>query len=42
MLKKIYYIYAKGLTQDARFAPFIFAVRALADQARTSIERQQL
>ena len=42
VLQQIYYRYAKGLTQDARFAPFIFAVRALADQARTSIERQQL
>lgn len=42
VLQQIYYRYAKGLTQDARFAQFIFAVRALADQARSSIDRQQL
>ena len=42
VLQQIYYRYAKGLTQDARFAPFILVVRALADQARGSIERMQL
>ena len=30
---------AKGLTQDERFAKMIFAVRLLAEQARSSIER---
>ncbi len=42
ILQQIYYRFAKGLTQDQRFAPFIFVVRALADQARTSIERNRL
>jgi hypothetical protein len=42
VLQQIYYRYAKGLTQDPRFAPFITVVRALADQARGSIERMQL
>jgi aminoglycoside phosphotransferase (APT) family kinase protein len=42
ILQQIYYRYAKGLTQDARFAPFILVVRALADQARGSIERMAL
>src|SRR5262245_65905202 len=37
--QQIYYRFAKGLTQDARFAPLIFAVRMLAEQARASIER---
>jgi aminoglycoside phosphotransferase (APT) family kinase protein len=39
VLQQIYYRYAKGLTQDPRFAPFILAVRALADQAKSSIDR---
>jgi len=39
ILQQIYYRYAKGLTQDPRFAPFIVVVRALADQARASIAR---
>ena len=39
ILQQIYYRYAKGLTQDARFAPFILVVRALADQAQLAIDR---
>lgn len=35
--QQIYYRYAKGLTRDARFAQMIFAVRLLAEQARTAI-----
>jgi aminoglycoside phosphotransferase (APT) family kinase protein len=42
VLQQIYYRYAKGLTQDARFAPFIMVVRALADQAHRAIQRQSL
>jgi aminoglycoside phosphotransferase (APT) family kinase protein len=42
ILQQIYYRYAKGLTQDPRFAPFIMVVNALADQARGSIERMAL
>jgi aminoglycoside phosphotransferase (APT) family kinase protein len=37
--QQIYYRYAQGLTKDARFAAFIFAVRALADQAELAISR---
>ena len=37
--QQIYYRFAKGLTQDARFGQMIFAVRVLAEQARTAIER---
>jgi aminoglycoside phosphotransferase (APT) family kinase protein len=37
--QQIYYRYAKGLTKDARFAPMIFAVRMLVEQARTAIDR---
>ena len=41
--QQIYYRFAKGLTQDPRFAPFIIVVRALGDQARVrSIERMSL
>jgi aminoglycoside phosphotransferase (APT) family kinase protein len=40
--QQIYYRFAKGLTQDPRFAAFIFAVRLLAEQARTSIERNAI
>jgi len=39
ILQQIYYRYAKGLTQDARFAPFIMVVRAIADLAQRSIDR---
>ena len=42
ILQQIYYRYAKGLTKDPRFAPFILVVRALGDQARGAIERGQL
>ena len=39
ILQQIYYRYAKGLTKDPRFAPFIMVVRAIGDQARTAIDR---
>jgi aminoglycoside phosphotransferase (APT) family kinase protein len=42
ILQQIYYRFAKGLTKDARFGPFILAVRALADQARATIDRGRL
>jgi aminoglycoside phosphotransferase (APT) family kinase protein len=42
VLQQIYYRYAKGLTQDARFAPFILVVRALAEQAKRAIDRHAL
>ncbi len=37
--QQIYYRFAKGLTQDPRFAAMIFGVRLLGDQARAAIER---
>jgi aminoglycoside phosphotransferase (APT) family kinase protein len=37
--QQIYYRFAKGLTTDARFAPFIYAVRALAEQSQLAIAR---
>jgi aminoglycoside phosphotransferase (APT) family kinase protein len=37
--QQIYYRFTKGLTKDARFAQMIFAVRLLAEQARTAIQR---
>jgi aminoglycoside phosphotransferase (APT) family kinase protein len=37
--QQIYYRFAKGLTTDQRFAPLIYAVRALADQAAAAIAR---
>jgi len=37
--QQIYYRFKQGLTQDARFASMIFAVRLLIEQARTAIER---
>lgn len=40
--QQIYVRYAKGLTTDARFAAMIFAVRLLAEQARTAIERDRV
>jgi aminoglycoside phosphotransferase (APT) family kinase protein len=40
--QQIYYRYAKGITTDARFAQFAFAVRLLGEQARTSIERNAI
>ena len=39
VLQQIYYRFAKGLTTDPRFAPFILVVRALADQAKRAIDR---
>ena len=42
ILQQIYYRYAKGLTQDPRFAPFIHVVRALGDQAQRSIDGNSL
>jgi len=42
VLQQIYYRYAKGLTKDPRFAPFIMVVRALADQAKRAIDRHAL
>jgi aminoglycoside phosphotransferase (APT) family kinase protein len=36
--QQIYYRYAKGLTQDARFAVFIHGVRALAEHAQRAID----
>jgi len=39
ILQQIYYRYAKGLTRDPRFAPFIVVVRGLAEQARGAIAR---
>ena len=39
ILQQIYYRYAKGLTKDPRFAPFIVVVRGLGDQAKIAIER---
>jgi aminoglycoside phosphotransferase (APT) family kinase protein len=42
VLQQIYYRYAKGLTQDPRFAPFIHVVRALAERAHGAIERDTI
>ncbi len=39
VLQQIYYRYAKGLTQDPRFAPLGQVVLALAERARAAIER---
>jgi aminoglycoside phosphotransferase (APT) family kinase protein len=40
--QQIYYRFKQGLTQDPRFAMFIFAVRLLGDQARTAIDRDAI
>lgn len=40
--QQIYYRFAKGLTTDARFGAFSFAVRLLTEQARTAIDRGTL
>jgi aminoglycoside phosphotransferase (APT) family kinase protein len=40
--QQIYYRFAKGMTQDARFAAFIHGVRGLSEQARTAIARGSL
>jgi aminoglycoside phosphotransferase (APT) family kinase protein len=42
ILQQIYYRYAKGLTTDARFAPFIMVVRAIADLAQRSIDHNAI
>ncbi len=42
VLQQIYFRFAKGLTQDPRFAPLGMVVRALADQARGAIERDAI
>ncbi|HEY1551869.1 MAG TPA: phosphotransferase family protein [Kofleriaceae bacterium] len=42
ILQQIYYRYAKGLTTDARFAPFIMVVRAIADLAQRSIDQNSI
>jgi aminoglycoside phosphotransferase (APT) family kinase protein len=42
ILQQIYYRFAKGLTQDPRFAPFIHVVRALGERARGAIDRGSL
>jgi len=38
ILQQIYYRFAKGLTKDQRFAPFILIVRAMAEQAQRAID----
>ena len=38
VLQQIYYRYKHGLTKDERFAPLIFAVKVLCDQAARAIE----
>lgn len=40
--QQIYYRFAKGLTKDARFGAFIFAVRLLAEQASTAIANNRI
>ncbi|MFT3694317.1 MAG: phosphotransferase family protein [Kofleriaceae bacterium] len=42
VLQQIYYRFAKGLTQDQRFAPFIMIVRAMADLAQKSIDTNKI
>jgi len=37
--QQIYYRFAKGITQDARFAMFIHGVRGLSEQAKAAIDR---
>jgi aminoglycoside phosphotransferase (APT) family kinase protein len=40
--QQIYYRFAKGMTKDARFGAFIFAVRLLTEQAQTSISKNAI
>jgi aminoglycoside phosphotransferase (APT) family kinase protein len=40
--QQIYYRYAKGLTTDPRFAAIVIAVRLLAEQARTAIDKNAI
>lgn len=42
VLQQIYYRFAKGLTQDQRFAPFIMIVRAMSDLAQKSIDSGEI
>ena len=42
IVQQIYYRYAKGLTQDERFAIMIHMVRLLARKAITAIEKQSI
>ncbi len=39
VLQQNYYRWKQGLTKDARFAPLIFAVKVLSDQAARALER---
>jgi aminoglycoside phosphotransferase (APT) family kinase protein len=39
VLQQIYYRFAKGLTTDQRFAPFIMIVRAMSEHAQRAIDR---
>jgi aminoglycoside phosphotransferase (APT) family kinase protein len=40
--QQIYYRFAKGLTQDARFGQMILGVRLLSEQARMSIDKHAI
>ena len=40
--QQIYYRFAKGLTTDPRFGMFIIATKLLAEQARSSIEKNSI
>jgi aminoglycoside phosphotransferase (APT) family kinase protein len=40
--QQIYYRFANGMTKDARFGAFIFAVRLLGEQAATSIAKNAI
>jgi aminoglycoside phosphotransferase (APT) family kinase protein len=40
--QQIYYRFAKGMTKDARFGAFIFAVRLLGEQAQTAIAKNAI
>ena len=40
--QQIYYRFAKGMTKDARFGAFIFAVRLLGEQATTAIAKNAI
>ncbi len=42
ILQQIYYRFAKGITSDPRFAPFIHVVRALGEQAQRSIDNRAI
>jgi aminoglycoside phosphotransferase (APT) family kinase protein len=40
--QQIYFRFAKGMTKDARFGAFIFAVRLLGEQASTTIAKNAI